>query len=120
MPQHKDEKKAVILHAPLGRVQAALVQYQKLKEASGGKKGPTDKSPSAETGALTNDSIIDMLRAGLSEEIITTTIDSAPRRNLDVTPKGLIQLSEAKASTTLLQHIQAVASKGASSKGKRH
>lgn len=120
MPQHKDEKRAAILQAPLGRVQAALVQYQKLKEASGGRKGPSDKSTPAEAGALTNDSIIDMLRAGISEEIITTTIDSAPRRDLDVTPKGLIQLSEAKASTTLLHHIQAVASRGGSSKGKKH
>jgi hypothetical protein len=122
MPKQKTEQKAVILQAPLGRVQAALVQYQKLKEASGGRggKGSSDKSVPADASTVTNDSIVDMLRAGISEEIITTTIDSAPRRNLDVTPKGLIQLSEAKASTTLLQHIQTLASKGGSSKGKGH
>ncbi|MGA8810260.1 MAG: hypothetical protein WB973_20505 [Thermoanaerobaculia bacterium] len=119
MPKSKSDQKPLILQAPLGRVQAALVQYQKLKEATGSRgKAPSDKT--AEASTVTNDSIVDMLRAGLSEEIITTTIDSAPHRSLDVTPRGLIQLSEAKASTTLLQHIQALASKGGSSKGKGH
>jgi tetratricopeptide (TPR) repeat protein len=121
MAQHKGEKKdSVNLQAPLARVQAALAQYQKLKDLSGaGPKPPgdSDKSAAASADAVTNESIVEMLHAGLSEEIITTTIDSAPHRALDVSPKGLIQLSEAKASTTLLRHIQSLAAKS-SSKGK--
>ena len=58
---------------------------------------------------MTNASVIDMLRAGLSEDVIFTSIDSAPKKAFDVTPRGLIQLAEGKASKKLIQHIQAVA-----------
>ncbi|MGH9423470.1 MAG: hypothetical protein ACRD3J_26080, partial [Thermoanaerobaculia bacterium] len=50
--------------------------------------------------------------AGLPEEVITTTIDSSAHRALDASPKGLIQLSDAKASPALLRHVQEIAAKG--------
>ncbi|MGH9423796.1 MAG: hypothetical protein ACRD3J_27725, partial [Thermoanaerobaculia bacterium] len=47
LAQHKGEKKQpVILQAPLGRVQAALVQYQKLKEVLGGTPKVSEKGGS--------------------------------------------------------------------------
>jgi len=117
LPHNNAERKEVVmLQAPLGRVQAALVQYQKLRDLGGGPTKPAGGKAVAD--ALTNEAIVEMLRAGISEEVITTTIDSASRRSLDVSPKGLIQLSEAKASTTLLKHIQDVGSKSGS-KGKK-
>jgi hypothetical protein len=115
LAQHKGEKKQpVILQAPLGRVQAALVQYQKLKEVLGGapKAGEKSGGKEAKSDVLTNDAIVDMLRAGLPEEVITTTIDSSAHRALDASPKGLIQLSDAKASPALLRHVQEIATKG--------
>jgi hypothetical protein len=105
--------------APLTRVQSALVQYQRMKEfteatasrsagAMTGSKG--DLGTAVDEDTLSNASVIDMLRAGLSEDVIFTSIDSAKTTSFDVTPKGLIQLAEAKASKKLIQRIQAVAS----------
>lgn len=124
LAQHKgDKKQPALLQAPLGRVQAALVQYQKLKEVLGGVRtgGGSEPGRPASPDTITNDAIIDMLRAGLPEEVIITTIDSSQHRSLDVSPKGLIQLSEAKASASLLHHVQELAAKsnGGSSKKKK-
>jgi hypothetical protein len=129
--------------APIARVQAAQAQYQVLKQnneqaaamASGGKSaaGPSggksvtsSSAASVPDDALTNDGVIDMLRAGLPEEVILTSIDSAAHTAFDVTPKGLIQLADAKASKRVMQHIQAVATQAKSapkssskSKGKK-
>lgn len=100
--------------APLDRVQEALAQYQKLKEfaeakqaAGGGSEGAAGAK--ALPGAITNAAVVDMLRAGLEEDVIITSIKSAPATAFDVTPKGLIQLSQAKASKNLIQTIQAAA-----------
>jgi hypothetical protein len=108
--------------APLGRVQAALVQYQRLKEFAessarepavtvAGSKATAGGGRVAEDGGLNNASVIEMLQAGLPEEVILTAINSAQRTSFDVSPKGLIHLAEAKASKKLLQRIQAVAQK---------
>lgn len=104
--------------APLNRVQSALVQYQRMKEfgeavaarSSGTRTGAKgDLGADIDQDTVTNASVIDMMRAGLSEDVIFTSIDSAKKTAFDVTPKGLIQLAEAKASKKLIQHIQAVA-----------
>jgi hypothetical protein len=109
--------------APIARVQEALTQYQKLKEfaesasqaagqpaPAGGKSMPVPgAAAAAPSDALTNDGVVDMLRAGLPEEIILTSIDSAGHTAFDVTPRGLIQLADAKASKRVIQRIQAVA-----------
>jgi hypothetical protein len=82
--------------APIARVSAALVQYQRLKQFN---------------DAVTNQSVIDMLRAGLAEDVVLTAIDSAAHTAFDVSPKGLIQLADAKASKRLIQRIQTAAAK---------
>ncbi|HYC90097.1 MAG TPA: hypothetical protein VEO54_12855 [Thermoanaerobaculia bacterium] len=107
--------------APLNRVQSALVQYQRMKEftdaiasrsagAMTGSKGDLGTGGDVDENTVTNASVAEMLRAGLSEDVIFTAIDSAKKTSFDVTPRGLIQLAEAKASKKLIQHIQAVAS----------
>ena len=106
--------------APLSRVQSALVQYQRMKEftdaiaarsggAVTGAKGDLGTGAAVDEDTVTNASVAEMLRAGLSEDVIFTAIDGAKKTSFDVTPKGLIQLAEAKASKKLIQHIQAVA-----------
>jgi len=125
------------LLAPLARVQSALVQYQKMKElresgggglqarlggssggGSAGVSGAKDLGGGAaavSADTLTNEGVVDMLRAGLPESVILTSINSAKKTAFDVTPKGLIQLAEAKASTALLERVQAVAAKKSTS-----
>ncbi|HKS26029.1 MAG TPA: hypothetical protein VJZ76_24775 [Thermoanaerobaculia bacterium] len=100
--------------APLDRVQEALAQYQKVKEFEEAKKagggGSIDAAGAkALPGAITNAQIIEMLQAGLAEDVIITSINSAPATAFDVSPKALIQLSQAKATKNLIQKIQAAA-----------
>lgn len=103
--------------APLARVQSALVQYQRMKEfaestaarpgaAMTGSKG--DLGSAVDEDTVTNGSVVEMLQAGLSDDVIFTAIGTAKKTSFDVTPKGLIQLAGAKASKKLIQHIQAV------------
>jgi hypothetical protein len=106
--------------APIARVSAALVQYQRLKQfndeisptavASNGSKDALSRT-AATDDAVTNQSVIDMLRAGLAEDVVLTAIDSAAHTAFDVSPKGLIQLADAKASKRLIQRIQTAAAK---------
>lgn len=106
--------------APLGRVQAALVQYQKFKEfaqttepAGGSSQTGAKELGGGDANAMTNDAVVDMLRAGLPEDVILTAIETAHHPSFDVSPRGLIQLSEAKASKKLMQRLQAIAAGGA-------
>jgi hypothetical protein len=114
--------------SPLERVQSALVSYRKLKDfkdtyaktvslasadtssasVSGGKSLP------AESGGMNNAAVIKMVRAGLSEDIILTSINSAAKPSFDISPDGLVALSESQVSPRIIQRIQEVASgKGA-------
>lgn len=115
--------------APVERVQAALVKYQKLKEfrdayeqaklvpatATGGKAATAG---GGDPRALDNAAVIEMVRAGLEEEIILTAIDSAPGVSFDTSPNGLIELAQAQVSKRIIQRIQTIAVKKASSKAK--
>jgi hypothetical protein len=101
--------------APLTRVSGALVQYQRMKEfkdatvsaqAGRGAKDLREGGAGAGDDRVTNQSVISMLRAGLSEQIILTSIASAVHPDFDVSPKGLIQLADAKASQRIIQRIQ--------------
>jgi hypothetical protein len=117
------------LLAPLARVQTALVQYQKMKELAEGGGAGVPGSPTAIAGAksldpglpadpdtLTNDGVIEMLRAGLPESVILTSINTASKTNFDASPKGLIALAEANASTKVIERIQSAAKPKTSSK----
>lgn len=103
---------------PLTRVKEALVDYQRIKEfeaetvqlAAGGKDLESaasvgDSGSAAE--ALTNSGVIEMVKAGLAEDIILTAINDAKSVSFDVSPKGLIELSRAKVSKTIIQRLQA-------------
>ncbi|HXO21548.1 MAG TPA: hypothetical protein VOA87_16680 [Thermoanaerobaculia bacterium] len=109
--------------APLDRVRSALVEYQKTKEfkasheqakalkeasVSGGKSLASDGKS---TDGFSNGSVIDMVKAGLSDDIILTSIDSAPHPVFDVSPQGLIELSQGNVSQKIIQHIQTLGRK---------
>jgi hypothetical protein len=108
--------------SPLERVRSALVSYRKLKEfkenyaKSQAPAAPADVASGAkaltgaEPAAMNNASVIKMVQAGLSEDIILTSINSAPRHSFDVSPDGLIALSEAQVGSRIIQRIQELAS----------
>jgi hypothetical protein len=105
--------------APISRVSSALVQYQKLKEFADtiaaktpGARGSKGDFGAPADDAVTNQSVIDMVRAGLPDDVILTSIDSSKSVAFDVTPKGLIQLADAKVGKRIIQRIQAAAGKG--------
>jgi hypothetical protein len=100
--------------SPHERVRAALVDYQRVKEfasvqvAAGSKavgQGAAGAQASRET--VSNRDVIDMVKAGLAEDVVLSTIDNADGRNFDASPKGLIELTKAKVSKTIIRRIQA-------------
>ncbi|HEV7486086.1 MAG TPA: hypothetical protein VGQ65_10415 [Thermoanaerobaculia bacterium] len=104
--------------APISRVSAALVQYQKLKEFSDSlaSKAITTRGSKGDLGApaddaMTNQAVVDMVRAGLAEDVILTAIDTAKNAGFDITPRGLIQLADGKVSKRIIQHMQATTGK---------
>lgn len=108
-----DDKRKDIYPAPLDRVKAALIDYQRVKEFSATSTQTAakalDGTPSGTAAVettITNADIIDMVKAGLSEDVILTAIDTAANPAFDASPKGLIELGRAKVSKTIIQKIQ--------------
>jgi hypothetical protein len=112
--------------APLDRAKQALGDYRRIKEfkESYEKMQVAAKSaaiaegakaldrPAGANDALDNAAVIQMVQSGLPEDIIMTSINSSPRCNFDVSPKGLVELSQAKVSGSLIHRMQEMASKG--------
>ncbi len=107
--------------SPLDRVRSALVSYRKLKEFK--ETYAKSLAPSSELaevaagakslsepGGMNNAAVIKMVRAGLQEDIILTSINSAPKHSFDVSPDGLIALSKAEVGSRVIQRIQEIAS----------
>lgn len=107
--------------APLERVQSALVSYRRIKEfqesyakmqaAKESVVAGKGASPAAMEGNVNNASIIQMVKSGVPDDIILTAIDSAVRCEFDVSPQGLIQLTEAKVSKPIIQRMQKAANR---------
>ncbi len=57
---------------------------------------------------ITNDDVIKMLQANMSESIIMDTIRTTKNKQFDTTPSGLIQLHQAGASEKLIKYIQSL------------
>ncbi len=112
--------------APLDRVKEALVDYRRIKEfrenyekmqvaaksAASLEGGKSLNHTDGQGDAIDNAAVIQMVQSGLSEDIILKAISSAPRYNFDVSPMGLVKLSQAKVSSRLIQRMQDMATKG--------
>jgi len=107
--------------SPLDRVRLALVSYRKLKEFKDSYAKtlapPAEPSEAAigakalsEPGSMNNAAVIKMVRANLPEEIILTSINSAAKHSFDISPDGLIALSEAGVGGRIIQRLQEIAS----------
>lgn len=110
-------------HAPVQRVESARADYQKLKEqrlalAAGGARlsrpavaavaaiARTTGAKSAKKKVLDNSTVVDMAKAGLSDENIKLAIDSADSTEFDLAPDSLIAMAKAGVSRDVLAHMQ--------------
>lgn len=66
---------------------------------------PLAKSGSGKQG-MRNQTIVDLAKAGLSDENIILAIDGAQQTEFDVTPEGLIALSKSGVSKSVIAHMQ--------------
>jgi hypothetical protein len=60
---------------------------------------------------MRNTTVIELAKAGLSDENIKLAIDGADRTAFDVTPEGLIALAKGGVSKTVIAHMQKKKSK---------
>lgn len=67
---------------------------------------PEPTQSSAPKQGMRNQTVIDLAKAGLSDENITLAIDSAERTAFDVSPEGLIALSKGGVSKKVIAHMQ--------------
>jgi hypothetical protein len=58
------------------------------------------------SGGMKNQTVVDLAKAGLSDENIILAIDGAAQTEFDVTPAGLIALSKSGVSKTVIAHMQ--------------
>jgi hypothetical protein len=93
--------------APVARTEASIKAYEAWAS------GPTppmasaaSSSKSSKSSSMHNQSVIDMTKAGLSEENIILAVDSADAAEFDTSPDGLIALSKAGVSKNVITHIQ--------------
>lgn len=103
-----------------------MVKYQKLKdfrdapqqaqaaasEAASKGLGGTPADPDL----LDNAGIISMVQAGLSDDIVINSIKTSQKTSFDLSPKGLIQLSQANVSEKVIQTLQGLTQKKAAKK----
>lgn len=67
---------------------------------------PAAVPPAAGTAKMTNDQVIQLVAAGLSDAVITISIRQAPARAFDLTTEGLIALKKAGVSDALILVMQ--------------
>jgi len=69
-------------------------------------QSPPSKPESPATSKMTNDEVIQLVAAGLSEQVVTTSIRQAPAKNFDLTPTGLIALKKAGVTDAVIVVMQ--------------
>ena len=92
---------------PLDRIDGSVKRYESW--ASGPTKAPASQASTASAAprkAIRNQNIIDMTKAGLSEENILLVIENASETDFDTTPDGLIRLSKAGVSKNVIAKMQ--------------
>jgi Domain of unknown function (DUF4440) len=70
-----------------------------------------------EASKMTNSDVIEMVKAGLSEQILTTSIRQASAKNFDLSPIGLIALKKGGVSDPVILVMQEVSATGSVSSG---
>lgn len=96
--------------APLPRIEASAKAYQNWATGTPppGRMASSSSTSSTKRSSKTigNQSVIDMAKAGLSDENIKLAIDAAEQLDFDTTPDGLIALSKAGVSRSVIAYMQ--------------
>lgn len=100
--------------APMARAKASLTAYQSW--TAGEHKSAAAPRPAAagakSSGPMTNQTLIDMARAGLTDENLMLAIDDADDASFDASPNALITLAKGGVSRTVIAHMQKRTKKG--------
>jgi hypothetical protein len=95
--------------APLNRANSSLIAFEAWSGATGGAKNRTMVSSAKSTktkDVLTNSMLIEMSKAGLTEENLILAIDAAETVDFDTTPPALIDLAKAGVSRNVIASMQ--------------
>lgn len=105
--------------SPTERAAESVGRFEKWTSAGGGgatrvasttpvagPKSATTKSGTPAGSGMKNQTVIDLAKAGLSDENIILAIDGAASTSFDVTPDALIALSKAGVSKGVIAHMQ--------------
>jgi hypothetical protein len=95
---------------PLSRVNDSVVRYEKWTTARPAAVEP-EPEPEIVADGMRNTTVIELAKAGLSDENIKLAIDGADRTAFDVTPEGLIALAKGGVSKSVIAHMQKKKSK---------
>jgi hypothetical protein len=101
---------------PTSRMNDSVARYEKW--TSGGSvrvasrdpepefESEAEPEPASTTEGMRNDTVIELAKAGLSDENIKLAIDGAERTAFDVSPNGLIALAKGGVSKGVIAHMQ--------------
>jgi hypothetical protein len=91
--------------SPVDRVDASVKAYEAwVSGPTAAKAGAVASTRGSKT--LRNQHVIDMSKAGLTDENIVLAIDAADAIDFDTTPEGLVSLSNAGVSKNVIAHMQ--------------
>ena len=98
---------------PLARVNDSVARYEKWTSPGATRVASRDPEPEpdpdpepAPKNGMRNQTVIDLAKAGLSDENIKLAIDGAEHTAFDVTPNGLIALAKGGVSKNVIAHMQ--------------
>jgi hypothetical protein len=99
--------------APTARAAESVSRYEKWSGGATGGSGAVRVAsttpvagPKASASGMKNQTVIDLAKAGLADENIIMAIEGAAATQFDVSPEGLIALSKAGVSKTVIAHMQ--------------
>ena len=104
--------------APLPRAEQDLAAYlawklgpTKAAASSHATSSQAPANPSRPSGTMRNETVIEMSRAGLSDDTIEMAIDSVAARQFDLSASGLVALAKSGVSNPVIAHMQKRAKK---------
>jgi hypothetical protein len=94
--------------APLVRVEDSIASYERWVNATPAtalaSSAPASKTKPAKT--MRNETVIEMTRAGLGDDVIIGAIDAASSTSFDTSPDALIELSKSGVSSGVIRRMQ--------------
>jgi hypothetical protein len=88
---------------PLARMNESVARYEKWTAPAA---APVRRASAPAPAGMRNQTVIDLAKAGLSDENIILAINGAERTAFDVSPEGLIALAKGGVSKAVIAHMQ--------------